>query len=110
MADHGSALAEVRAAAQLAFEQGAPWLAVLSAVSAARSAMRTQARTSVARVRKGCPSEAAYRRHLAAGEGCAECRGYMRRVEAERRARHPEWWVRGAGRPVPSQLAEASDG
>lgn len=45
------------------------------------------------RQRKGCPSEAAYRRHLRAGEECptGECRPYMALVERERRARHPEW-------------------
>lgn len=44
--------------------------------------------------RKGCPSEAAYRRHLAAGEptDVCGCREHMRQVEAQRRARHPEWW------------------
>lgn len=33
--------------------------------------------------RKGCPSEAQYRRHLAAGEDCGRCR---RHVSAMRRA------------------------
>jgi hypothetical protein len=45
---------------------------------------------------KGCPSEAAYRRHLKAGEKCQECRDFMRRVETERRGRHSNTW--GAGR------------
>ena len=39
--------------------------------------------------RKGCPSEAQYRRHLRAGEDCARCRRHMaakRRAYAHRRA------------------------
>jgi hypothetical protein len=54
---------------------------------------------------KGCPSEAAYRRHLKAREKCHPCRDFMHRIEQERRARHPEWWVHGAGVPVRATTA-----
>lgn len=50
------------------------------------------------RRRKGCPSEAQYRRHRKAGENCQACRAHMRRVEADRRARHPEWVSMSAAR------------
>lgn len=39
--------------------------------------------------RKGCPSEAQYRRHLAAGEDCDRCRAHMaakRRAATKRRS------------------------
>lgn len=37
--------------------------------------------------RRGCPSDSQYRRHLAAGERCPECREHVRQLERQRRAR-----------------------
>lgn len=91
---------EVRLAARRAFEDGADWLTVLAAIAQARREMKRQRTAKARRPLAGCPSEAQYRRHLKAGEKCTQCRAHVQRIEEERRARHPEWWVRGAGRPV----------
>lgn len=49
-------------------------------------------------VRKGCPSEGQYRRHLKAGEQCQQCRDHVRDLENARRRQHPEWEQRKVGR------------
>lgn len=95
-----SALNDLRRAALAAFADGATWAQALAVLTEARQVARQVERAArPARALKGCPSEAAYRRHLKAGEQCQECRDFMRGVEEARREQHPEWWVRGAGVP-----------
>lgn len=99
-AEQTQTLDALRRAALAAFAADVPWAEALAALTDARSAARAVERAArPPRALKGCPSEAAYRRHLKADEQCQECRDYMRGVEEERRERHPEWWVRGAGVP-----------
>jgi hypothetical protein len=93
------ALQELHRAALAAFAAGATWNQALTGLADARRARRTET-AAPRRALKGCPSEAAYRRHLKADEQCKPCRELMHRVEQERRSRHPEWWVQGAGRPI----------
>ncbi|NMO52003.1 hypothetical protein HH310_12445 [Actinoplanes sp. TBRC 11911] len=99
--NQSQSLEAVRRTALAAFAAGVTWRQALAALAEAK---RTAGQiVSAARPRrglKGCPSEAAYRRHLKAREKCQPCRAHVRRIELERRARHPEWWVRGAGLPV----------
>lgn len=92
------ALDVLRRAAEAAFGAEVTWHQALVALSEARRATRKAKQPG--RPPKGCPSEAAYRRHLRSGEKCQPCRDRMHRIELERRAKHPEWWVRGAGKPV----------
>lgn len=104
--DQEQALDTLRRAALAAFAVDVPWPQALAALGEARRATEQITRAAVPKRKlKGCPSEAAYRRHLKAREKCQPCRDFMHRVEQERRARHPEWWVRGAGVPIGSATA-----
>jgi hypothetical protein len=95
-----SALDDLRRAALAAFADDVTWTQALTVLADAKRVTGEVERAArPARALKGCPSEAAYRRHLKAGEQCQTCRDFMRAVEEERRERHPEWWVRGAGVP-----------
>jgi hypothetical protein len=104
--DQKQALDALRRAALAAFAVDVPWTQALNVLAEARRATEQITRAAIPkRQLKGCPSEAAYRRHLKAREKCQLCRDFTHRVEQERRARHPEWWVHGAGVPVGAKTA-----